>query len=553
MTEKASNISGDEKQKKVLGDSSPDKRETLDFEDKKQKKEIASIVSDIFEHEGFREYSKTSGDRLKKYKEEVLDELAVAVFEEGVDKGDIVTFIYEFLKGKKNKPKKVISILLKIIRDIDTKEAEDSSSENDLSGEESGSEDFNLDVAKGMDKKNGTETKKGDKKDKKSVRKDESSHSGDDKLPDHEKVVFSKNKKELRENIEGYKKSLKQILNKLKEKFDKFLEEDLRDNPENAEIRRKFFQTINHYEDEVKDILQSSEYSETLYKKIKKIHSKIGNDLLMEWSADKIKGRKKTDTSVDNSITEPGNETGSEENGTETDIENSHETENKESDAQKKRKDFFIKKYGEKVSYILYSTGHHSFPESSFNLKEFIAGETKSKDRIKIILEDGDNNGKEELWTMKKFIEMIKKGYKKEDNAGGIDDSMELSAEASSDNASINSSDVESGAEKESNLGEISGKEIKDKKEAEFSAEQVEIIEGIYVEIAKRNIGYLESEDFGNAIIELGYDKEDVEELRKIEIKRFWKKTIVDELKSGGEFSGEKMEKAINLVKEKVK
>ncbi len=79
-----------------------------------------------------------------------------------------------------------------------------------------------------------------------------------------------------------------------------------------------------------------------------------------------------------------------------------------------KRKNFFEKKFGIDENYTLISTDEngHEAPTDSFTLVEYIVGDTKGKDRVKI---DWHNDGKKEEVPYKEFIALLKKGFTKEE------------------------------------------------------------------------------------------------------------------------------------------
>ncbi|MDD3498309.1 MAG: hypothetical protein PHH24_02245 [Candidatus Moranbacteria bacterium] len=214
------------------------------------------------------------------------------------------------------------------------------------------------------------------------------------------------------------------------------------------------------------------------------------------------------------------------------------------SEAQKKRKDSFTKRYGENVDYVLYKEDFHTYAEKSFLLVGMIPGETRSKDRIKIITEDGE----EKLITSKEFLEMRKEGYKKEEPAGEdekkedageiIEDTVEASIEASTDDEESGSGDSEDAG----TAGEGGDLDVEVDVEVGFSEKEKKIMEG--------------SEKIVAAFIEKQKNDFDFDNFPKKRLKGFLEtqavKFLMDKFKSYNIFRG-KEEDVAEVIVEKIK
>jgi len=401
--------------------------------------DVEIILDNIFNHQFFKEYLSKSGNekRIGKYKIDLLEIIKKDLEDRGGDIRDIM--VMEAVKDYAKKAGTVSSILEKIVESgydelLELRRIKKEDQESD-----------ELEEVEGIKNKKAEDLGERNEKDFEKMEK-----------------AIGTNKEDLTENIERYKKSLITILGKLKNKFNEFLKNDLEDNPDNEKNRRKFFQVMSRYKEDADKLLKSKENSKEFHDKLRDFHIRIEQDLLLEWSADKLKSGKNV---------EKGGE-------------------KKETNNQRKRRKFFERKYGKDVDYTKHKNG---FPISSFRLVEIIIGETKLDDEVKVILDDGEDNGKEKIITIKEFHEILNDGYEKIDTS--IDTSTTKKVKKRKKNKEYSAVD---------NPEDLPLKELKDVSQedmhnAKFSEKEKKIIEGaenIAFKFAEKQKGEFNWENF---------------------------------------------------------
>lgn len=344
------------------------------------------ILGDIFARPEFDNYAEkvSNQDRLLRYEEKILNDLKTELQTNGgtIEEFDMMAMIRECSK----RAGAVQAILDKI--------------------KENGYDDL-AEIKKIKEKlkkeKENTSNKsaKADARNKKKSNKlsEFGYRKGDENRPGFERATERKAKKNIKEDINKRKKSISVLLGELKNKFNEFLEKDLKENFENDEIRKKFFQTMNNYEHEAEGLLSLESSNKKYYDKLRDLHSRIGTDLNREWSADKVRNM---------------------------DSYKKSKKRDKKSRNQAMRRKFFERKFGKKAEFVKYDNG---FPVDSFELKKFIVGKTKNDDEVVIVTESGD----EETIAKGDFLKMIEDGYKRTEGHEKLDDKKETEPEKKND------------------------------------------------------------------------------------------------------------------------
>ena len=502
------------------------KGKVFKFPEKSERIMIIKKVDEVFSDDKFRDYVKSNKDRIAKYKEELVEK--IDIISEDTSTIDFARAIFEYLKEEKPRATTVIGIFEKIIN-----------AEKDSDSPENNSLELNNELEEGLKEEFENFFFKSE------IRKDE--------LGDEAGKIKETSK------LEDLRVDVNSKLTVINKEFVDFLEAHNEEVKFNKKLRNLIFDFIDRgdelseaYFNKAGSKKLSSKKKKEIAEKLKSLRAEIDKILDSEWKRALVAFKAKETVDEAKSKKEEDDD---------------RESISKEIIPKEIEKEFF-----------LYETwipgkqeGHDFFRVVEYkkekNGKEFFTVEFGDIDGIEFKMRE------EKKFNRKALEKKIKEGdyrvadasnkktkeFKAEDEnsnkeSGEAGAKIEVSSNEEGGDYDFATepekkvdSDVVLSLDDEEILGEVSENREK------FNTEQMEAIDGIYVEIAKRNLEYLNSEKFEKGVIELGYEAEDVETLKKAEIKRFWNKKIGERIEEGEEIPKNNIKDAVEIIKEKIK